>query len=427
MRNLVVALSLIVIGCGSPAKPGTTAPAAAKSTAPAKPATPAAPVKPPVVAKAEPVRPSCDAAAKRLIAERRLDKIADKDRERARRAGEAVVAAECLDAQWPDAALECMTSRASAESCVGQLTKEQESLFTMRIEGWQRNWTKGEAGGDDSGSVAHEKKPPKEEFVWCDIKAIAELEPIIKPTAHAHDYVIGVRKRAIDSVCERRLSNDSKKCFNAATDAAAIATCRGQLDVATKNAFDNALGEAADEIKKLEALEKNAKAIDCKAVAAIHYSDDAAKGKLMVLPAADRKRMLVESRAKMAKTCADDKWSTMSRACIVAQKNQDAYEIVQCFGDSKHGFGMGRWGFPAPGVTFKTGVAECDQLSDLITKLASCDKLEKELRESLRESIGAQLAMYIDGYTAARDGAGKSCRDAAQMYTEGARSRGCTL
>ena len=100
--------------------------------------------------------------------------------------------------------------------------------------------------------------------------------------------------------------------------------------------------------------------------------------------------------------------------------------MMDCFIEDKANAQLYKWGFPAAGVSFKTGVMECDQLGDLVKKISTCDKIEKDVRDQLVDSFGAQMGSWIDSF-GGRDEMAKSCKEYMTMYTEGAKSRGCTL
>ena len=391
----------------------------------------------------EAAKTSCDGVARLLIAERGFGSIPANNQGGARRGGEAEIVAACTDDQWEPAAIECMASRPSPASCIGQLSQYQERSYEAHLQDWEMNWTKGPGGGmggDGYGGSMYGGAnpcggggvvggvPPQEEWVQCEFgDRAADFEPQIKANAKDHDYAVSVRKAAINLACETRWQNPEKKCFNAAKDAAAIAACRGKLDDGSKNALDNTLADAQAKLDKIVALEKTPKAIECKAVSAAHYSDDAWRGKMVSLSQAERKRVIGESRDKLTKACTDDKWTPVLRACLVGTTKRDM-DMMECFTDDKDkgNTQMYRWGFPAGGVSFKTGVFECDQLGEIVKKIGQCDKLEKELRDQLVDSFGSQMGMWMDAY-GSRDEMSKSCKETMTMYTDGAKERGCTL
>ena len=144
-----------------------------------------------------------------LLDEHGFGKIPDNNRAGARRGGEAEIVAACLDDRWPDAAIECMTTRPSALSCVGQLTTFQQKSFDAHLHDWERKWLV--AAGDEPGeeeSATEKTKPrkddaPREEWVPCEIAEPAEFAPVIGAKAHARQLAVAFRKRALDQACYR--------------------------------------------------------------------------------------------------------------------------------------------------------------------------------------------------------------------------------
>jgi hypothetical protein len=417
--------AVVLLGCGA-----TPAPAPKHET----------PAPPPVVAAKPPPPSPCEVAAQALVKEHGIDKIPAAKRDLARRAGEAEVIAACLDDQWPSAAIDCMTSRAGPSSCFGQLEAQQERRISRQLDGWVAKWNKPDPtggaayggdtyGGDDSiGRMGRMTPPPKdEEYISCSpsIGEPANYEPIIKPDAPDREYALKWRRDLLHETCNMRWSNTDKKCFGAASAPAAIAACRTNLDEASRNAITNSLADAAAKLQRLEVLKKSAKAIDCKTVALAHYSDDAWAGKLATLTAAERTRVITESRTKMAAACTADKWAPIDRACIVSSPRQ-RMDMGDCFPDSRGGM-MFHWGFPASGVLFKSGIPDCDVLGEIMKKLASCDKLEKEMRENLLDMYGMQLGMWTDIPASSRVEVAKQCRDSAKMYNDHGKDKGCAM
>jgi hypothetical protein len=416
--RIIVVVSSLAVACGAakvepkPAPPPPTGDAKAEAKQ--------------VVAT--PSKPSCTTVAVKLIDERGFGKIPEPNRAGARRGGEAEIVAACLDDRWPDSAVDCMTTRPSPTSCVGQLSLYQQKSFDAHIHDWERKWLKDEPDpGEDQSATAKAKPPadrPREEWVSCELGEPGAYAPTIAATAHGRELAIAMRKRAIEAACSR-WANPDKKCFNAAHDAPAIQACRAKLDDSSRNTLDNLIADGDDEVKRMVALEKTAKAIDCKAIASLRYGDDAWRGHLMALSPAERKRLAAESRAKLVKVCTDEKWSATSRACIVSRSSPSEHDMGECFPTKPFSFRV-RWGYPAAGVTFKTGIAECDDLGGVVAKLASCDKFDKEMREMILDSWGMEVARYLEWH-GSKDDIVKSCKQTEQLYREAAKERGCSL
>lgn len=387
---------------------------------------------------------TCEVAARALVKERGFGAIPANKQDGARRGGEAEAIASCIDDQWDQTVIDCMVTRASAASCLGQLNVYQEQSYQAHFASWEMNWTHGPdgmMGGQGYGDVMNEpgggvgavnpnyQEPPEPEYVACEVNNPQDYAPVVKDSAPDHDYLIAMRKNAISQSCEMKWQPAQKKCFNAAKDAAAIAACRGQLDDGQKNALANSLDDVDVKMKRIADLEKNPKAVDCKAVANAHYSDDAWRGKLVSLSPAERKRLITESNAVMVKACTDDKWPAAERACLVSTTHRE-YDMIDCVIEEKARMTarMYRFGYPASGVTFKTGIPECDQIVEVAQKLAKCDKLDQAVRDSVMDSLGAQMAMYVDGYGGmSKKEIGAQCKQTVDMYIQGGKAQGCQM
>jgi hypothetical protein len=130
MRTIVAALGVLAAACGG-AKHVEPKP----EPKPITPPTPVAETKP--APPAPPTKPTCESIATRVLDERGFGKIPEANRAGARRAGEAEIVASCLDDRWPDTALDCMTTRPSAASCLGQLSQYQQKSFDVHLHDWE--------------------------------------------------------------------------------------------------------------------------------------------------------------------------------------------------------------------------------------------------------------------------------------------------
>lgn len=424
MNRAVTLVAMLLLGCGGTSKPPPKS--LAKAGDPA--------------AKVAVVKPSCATVATLLIKERGFGKIPAAAQERARGAGEAEAAAACLDDQWPDVALECMATRASPSSCLGQLDEYQQHSYDAHFRDWEHNWTNGpgsrhrdgdqeegvEGGSEDDASDASgQYKMKRDEYISCDgsLGDIASYDPVIKPGASERDYALKVRKAALAHSCDMKWSNDDKKCFTIASNAASVAACRNKLEPGARNSLANALADAEQRIKKTLKLAKNKKATDCKVLAAGYYSDDNTSGRLTSLPPAERDRVIKQSRDKLAESCKVDKWKPTERACVAQARNE--YTLADCF-DESYGKAF-RFRLPAAGVVFKVGIPECDDLGDLIKKIGTCEKIEKEIREMLLDSYSTQLGMWVETRASEKAEVAAMCKENIERYTEGAKERGCTM
>jgi hypothetical protein len=419
MRAVTLVAIAALWGCGGSSKPGPKGPGAGKTD--------------PKVAV---VKPSCTTVAALVVKEHGFGKIPAAAQERAKNAGEAEVAAACLDDQWPDTALECMATRASPSSCIGQLDEYQQHSYDAHFGDWELNWTKGPGSRGHGGGGGGEDDPPPpddddhagsgkhEEWISCETSLgdVASYEPAIRAGADK-DYAVKVRRAALARTCELKWSNDDKKCFAATKDAAGVAACRAKLDQGGKNSLANSLVDADVRMKKTLKLSKDKRVTDCKALAVAYYNDDNTSGRLTSLAPAERDRVIKQSRDALAKSCKDDKWKPTERACVAQAKNE--YSLADCF-DESYGKAF-RFRLPAAGVTFKVGIPECDELGDVIKKIGTCEKIEKDIRDMLMDSYSTQLGMWVETRASEKAEVAALCKENVQRYTDGAKERGCAM
>ena len=128
---------------------------------------------------------------------------------------------------------------------------------------------------------------------------------------------------------------------------------------------------------------------------------------------------------KLVATCTTDKWEAVSRACVVSAVPREQ-DFADCFPEDENRHTQ-KFGFPASGVAFKSGVFECDQLAAVVDKIANCEALDKDLREGLRDQFAEQLAMWLDGFGGRRDRLASTCKEMVTSYNDAAKERGCKM
>ena len=388
-----------------------------------------------------PPAPSCRGAAQALVHERGLGKVAKDRQDDARAAAEAEVVAACLDDQWTTVVVMCAATRDAPSTCLGQLTEDQEQSVRAHLSDWETNWIRSaERRADEPphrtpasapvpGDLPEPQAPAEKERIVCpsSLGDVASYEPQLERDAVDRVYAVVLRKDALLTSCERHWANPARKCFAAATTAADIAACRAALDAPGKHGIVNALANADASFAQVEALKKNPHAIDCAAVARAHYTDAVLRETLTALEPAERKRVFAESRTVMAATCATEKWAPTIRACIVRAPSFDLEPCFQTEGVHVSSRASMRFKIPAQGVFFKSGIAECDALADLVKKLMACDKLDPRMRAGKVELFSIRLAMWLDTSGGSGLDVGKQCTETQTDLEQDARERGCAL
>ncbi len=385
--------------------------------------------------------PSCQLAARMLLKERGPGTIPAQHWDRARTAGEAEIVALCLTDQWDEETLKCFPKRASAFSCLSNLSSELQYKYERRIEDWEyvtmSKLGQGEVGGAGYGGAGYGyggmyggmgggSTPPEEEWIACETSMgdVTMYAPAIGEKVPDRDFLVAQRKQFIARSCNMQWKNPEKKCFGAAKDAASIEACRAKLTPTARNALANMIADSRGKYDKLVALKKKPKTIDCKAVSLSFYSDDAVRGKLTAIDTVERTRVLKESREKLASTCTTDKWDATRRACMIISTGQ-MYDLGDCFPTDQPS-AMYKWGFPGPGIFFKTGIMACDATTETVKKIAACTSIEQSIRDSVLDRYGQELSSWIE-YGGTGDDVTKRCQEMNDSYKVGAKEFGCTI
>jgi hypothetical protein len=191
-----------------------------------------------------------------------------------------------------------------------------------------------------------------------------ELDATVVISAVNRAYAERMRSDALDYA---KAYNQSPQwcCFDSATNAGEIVACYRKLDANLQAALVDSIKKAYDEIKRIDVLAKDKSEITCRGVADRLYADATWAGRPGSLSPRERKRVLAASRDVFAKTCADQKWSANTRACIATRTPMVQYHVIQLPPCKEV-----EWHFPAEGV--RLGIAECDTAIALERKLATC-------------------------------------------------------
>jgi len=275
------------------------------------------------------------------------------------RAREAAIANACEADHWSAQVIACVASKPAASECLDQLAPEQHASYDEKLQAWSEQYG-GEAYGGETGDDA----PP--EIACAD--AVAGLSA-------PDDWAGAMRKHALVEQCDR---DDWRQEVRSCLQDQAKTSCLDQLDTDERDRITAKLAELDRVNDKLAAAKKQPKQITCDKIVAGYYGDARWKDKVDWVKGKDRTKMIAESRDRMKKACAADKWSDTLRACLSAG-GEDA-----CFAAA--GAPAHAWSFPARGVLVSTGVPDCDAWGQAVMKLASCDKLPQASRDALQQA-----------------------------------------
>jgi hypothetical protein len=285
------------------------------------------------------------------------------------RAREAAIANACETDAWSEQVIACVASKAKPSECLDRLTPEQHGSYDEKLTAWAEQYGGDAYGGDTYGG---DDAPP--EIACTDaVVSAAVFPPALDPP---DDWAARMRTHALVELCDRDdWEPEVRTCLQGVV---APVGCIDKLDQDKRDHLTARLAEVDRVSGKLATLKKQSKQITCDKIVAGHYGDARWKDKVDWVKGKDRTKMIAESRDRMKKACAADKWNDTLRACI-SLGGEDA-----CFAAA--GAPQKQWGFPARGVIVSTGVVACDEWGQAVMKLASCDKLPQASRDALQQA-----------------------------------------
>lgn len=259
--------------------------------------------------------------------------------------------------------------------------------------------------------------PPAIPDIPCDVVVGdgSAFPPVIDAQAPEREWTLSVRRHLLLDACGDGWDERSRACIARAGTAAVVA-CLDHIDASERDELLATLTSISELATKISAARKKPAAIGCKQVVAAHYGDAKWKGKLESFKAAERKKMIAASRAKMTKACTDDAWSETLRACIVAGGEETCFQAEQ----------MGlSWGYPAAGTVTTLGIPECDAYGATLQALSSCSKFPEEARKALTKSFDEMRAHMAKLSADERTRTATSCKAGLAAVKSIAQSTGC--
>lgn len=344
------------------------------------------------------------------------------DVKKAAPAKEARIASACLHDRWPATVLACIGSEQAPTDCLEQLTDVQRASFHKELVAWAD--LHGEAIDDDL-DVSIDHAPAD---CTAAIDDVAVYAPVLTVTGEERAFAIELRQEAIEAACNASWSNEVKRCFESSD----VETCRKQLASHDQQALVSKLAYIDAVLGKIGATKQQpATTYDCKKVAAAHYSDAAWQGKAEVpkdpkatraaltRAAADRKKLIADSRAAMQTACTGEAWSATARACIVGGVGDACFR------------GMGQlpasWGFPPVGVLQRTGIAECDSYSTTNAALLACKQFPQDARDAVRQGFEGQRQIWLNARADQKASYASACKQAEEAIRQAAQAMGCAI
>nr|MBA3817323.1 hypothetical protein [Deltaproteobacteria bacterium] len=328
---------------------------------------------------------------------------------------EAAIAKACLHGQWSADVLACIGSARTARECLTTLTPAQRELLQRQLAAWNDAYPDElleDAGEDDDVDVADLS------YVDCaqGVGDVATYAPPLTVTGDDKELATALRRAAITILCDG-WATDVRRCFQ---DGEPLATCRGQLAPDQEQALASKLADVAGLTARAAALRKQPAKLTCPRVAATHYGDGAWRGKLDAIKGAERRKLIADSRAKLAKACTADAWSPNLRACLVAGGGEACFAAISP--------ALARaWGYPAGGLVVKTGIPECDSYGDALRALAQCPQVPRAAAQSLLDSYQQTAASFASTPIADRPARAAACKLGDVAIRQSASGLGCTI
>jgi len=332
--------------------------------------------------------------------------------EQAGHAREQAIEKSCRDDKWSQAVIDCIAGTTKPQDCLEQLGEDARGKYDERLQAWDESY-----GGDAYGADGTYHMQPA--VVDCSdiLDDVSNYAPVLDGKAAERAWQVKVRKAWLGEVCEHDWPDELKSCINGAmNERVAIEACIEEHQGADKrDELTRQLADFGELAKKMDAAKKKPTSIGCKQVVAAHYADAKWKGKLDGYKAAERKKMIAESRTVMTKACTADSWDDTIRACLVSG-GSDA-----CFDDAN----KRKWGYPATGAVTSVGVTECDAYSTKVLTFASCTKVAQLTRDSIVRSQQQMLAEIARMPQAERAKTGTSCQAAMEAIELSLTNAGC--
>lgn len=295
----------------------------------------------------------------------------------------------CARDHWPQPVIDCVARTTDAvDECVAQLPRETLDAFAVREQQWSAEWQPSCSGLNSSFGATAWHVP------------INLLAPRIDELpGDLYKFAAGFRDWAFSNACES-LGLAARRCFAKAKTADDLAVCRGKLDKTEAAAIDERLSLTTDLLVKLREVYRRPSSLECNTVVATRYTDVAWQGKFTRLEPAVRKAMIADSRTRLRDAC--PKLAKSARACLVVATNETDM-LCNLFDPASRGQGSAApelggsdFGFPASGVVFKTGIAQCDRYAAAVLAADSCTALPAPKRRWTRSDFTRRVRQIDD-------------------------------
>jgi hypothetical protein len=331
------------------------------------------------------------------------------DDDEAGHAKEQAIEDACRDDRWTQAVIDCVAGQPHPQDCLDKLAEAQRGTYDDRIATWRADY-------EPSGSTGTAMRTA---FVDCAdiLRDGAIYPPALDNAAPQYDWQLRARAGVLDEACDHDWSDSLKECIQlAGTDSAKIGECLvHELGADEADAFTKQLRDISTLAAAIAKAKAKPASITCTKVVTAHYRDAAWKNQLGGYAAAARKQMIAASRTLMTSACTAGKWSDTTRACIVAGGDDACFD-----GTDKR-----RWGYPATGAVTKVGITECDDYSDAVLKLTSCQAIPQSAKDSILRSQQQMLAEIARVPPADRAKMGSSCMAAMEAIEQTVATAGC--
>jgi hypothetical protein len=317
---------------------------------------------------------------------------------------EAAIAQTCLHEQWPGDVRACIGGPAP-KGCLAKLAEPQRVAYHAKLASW----------AEEFPEELLDEEPTDEHLAFIDcsmaVGDASQYAPVLVQKGEERELAVALRRQHLLALCED-WSNEARTCFDQIKQPA---RCRALLEPDQQRDLIDRLADVEDLMSRIAGT----KAPTCKRVVEVHYADARWKGKLDAIKAGEKKKIVIESRKRMALACAAEKWTGSVRSCIAVGGGDPCFIAA---GMTAHA-----WGFPPSAIPIKTGIPECDAYADALRALATCNQIPRQAAQAMLDAYQQSAPVMANLPANQRTATASSCKQADSAIRQSAQSLGCTI
>jgi len=233
----------------------------------------------------------------------------------------------CVDDHWPQPVIDCVIrTKQVDDECVTLMPHDVESSYSLHEQQWSAIWQpdchslNGPERFATNWTVPTELLAPRVDDLPGDLRT----------------FSLTLREHAFSGACDT-LGLAARRCFAAAKTVDDVASCRAHLDKTEAATLDERMTATDNLTSELRDVYRHPAALECTAILAQRYSDAAWQGRFRQVPAAARKAMIADSRARLRDLCT--KLAKSSRACLVVGTDDTSDALCDAYDPATRGNG----------------------------------------------------------------------------------------